>query len=62
MVVVQVLRTIKNAALAFHRWFMKYSGTTMIIDSIEDRRRGRREEEQPGDSSASSGTDSASPK
>jgi hypothetical protein len=34
-----------KAVLAFHRWFMKYSGTTMIIDNIEERRRRRQSEE-----------------
>jgi hypothetical protein len=36
--IMRALRAIKEAALAFHRWFMKYSGTTMTIDSIEERR------------------------
>jgi hypothetical protein len=52
----RALRAIKEAALAFHRWFMKYSGTTMIIDSIEERRHLRhnneeRPEADPGTSS-----------
>jgi hypothetical protein len=42
----RALRGIKKAALAFHRWFMKYSGNTMIIDNIEERRRGRLSEER----------------
>ena len=37
--IMRVLRAIKKAAPAFHRWLMKYSGTTMIIDNIEERRR-----------------------
>jgi hypothetical protein len=41
----RVLRSITKAVLAVHRWFMKYSGTTMIIDSIEERRRLRKSEE-----------------
>jgi len=41
------LLAIKKSALAFHRWFMKYSGTTTIIDNIEERRRLRHNEEHP---------------
>ena len=37
--IMRALRAIKKAVLAFHRWLMKYSGTTMIIDNIEERRR-----------------------
>ena len=43
--IMRVLRSIAKAVLAFHRWFMKYSGTTMIIDNIEERRRLRKSEE-----------------
>jgi hypothetical protein len=42
----RVLRSIARAVSAFHRWFMKYSGTTMIIDNIEERRRLRKSEER----------------
>jgi len=50
------LRAIKKAALAFHRWFMKYSGTTTIIDNIEERRRLRHNEEHPSTSSEGGST------
>lgn len=43
--IMRVLLAIKKAALALHRWFMKYSGMTMIIDNVEDRRRWRRDHE-----------------
>ena len=44
--IMRALRSIKKAVFALHRWFMKYSGTTMIIDNIEDRRRWRQNEER----------------
>lgn len=54
MAIMQALQAIKKAVLAFHRWFMKYSGMTMIIDNVEERRRGRqngaRPEADPGSS------------
>ena len=53
--IMRALRATKKAALAVHRWFMKYSGTTMIIDNIEERRRRRQSEER---SEADSGTSS----
>ena len=53
MAVMQALRVIKTAALAFHRWFMKYSGMTMIIDNIEERRRWRQNEGRPDEDSGS---------
>ena len=37
--IMRALRATTKAALAFHRWPMKYGGTTMIIDNIEERRR-----------------------
>ena len=37
--IIRALRATKKAAIAVHRWLMKYSGTTMIIDNIEERRR-----------------------
>ena len=53
--IMRAIRATKKAALAVHRWFMKYSGTTMIIDNIEERRRWRQSEERsqadPGTSS-----------
>jgi hypothetical protein len=61
--IMRALRVIKKAALAFHRWFMRYSGTTMIIDSIEERRRLRHNEERPEeDPGTSSEGDSPSQK
>jgi hypothetical protein len=45
--IMRALRAIRKAALAFHRWFMKYSTTTMIIDNIEERGRLRHNEERP---------------
>jgi hypothetical protein len=61
--IMRALRAIKKAALAFHRWFMKYSGTTMIIDNIEERRRLRHNEEHPeADPGTSSKEDSRSQK
>jgi hypothetical protein len=57
------LRANKKAVLASHRWFMKYSGTTMIIDNIEERRRRRQSEEHSeGDSGTASERDSPSQK
>jgi hypothetical protein len=44
--IMRAIRATKKAALAVHRWFMKYSGTTMIIDNIEERRRRRQSEER----------------
>ena len=55
MAIMQALRAIKKAALAVHRWFMKYSGMTMIIDNIEERRRWRQNEDRPEEDSGSSG-------
>ena len=46
MGIMRVLRSIARALLAFHRWFMKYSGTTMIIDNVEERRRLRKTAER----------------
>jgi hypothetical protein len=43
--IMRSLQSIAKAVLALHRWFMKHSGTTMIIDNIEERRRLRRSEE-----------------
>ena len=37
--IMRALRATTKAALEFHRWPMKYVGTTMIIDNIEERRR-----------------------
>jgi hypothetical protein len=48
------LRAIKKAVLAFHRWFMKYSGMTMIIDNVEERRRWRQNEDRPEEDTGSS--------
>jgi hypothetical protein len=47
------LRAIKKAVLAFHRWFMKYSGMTMIIDNVEERRRWRQNEDRPEEDTGS---------
>ena len=44
--IMRALRATKKAAIAVHRWLMKYSGTTMIIDNIEERRRRRQSEER----------------
>ena len=52
--IMQALRAIKKAVLAFHRWFMKYSGMTMIIDNVEERRRGRQNEDHPEEDPGSS--------
>jgi len=61
--IMRALRATKKAALAVHRWFMKYSGTTMIIDNIEERRRRRQSEEHSeADSGTSSERDSPSQK
>ena len=63
MGIMRALRATKKAALAVHRWLMKYSGTTMIIDNIEERRRRRQSEEHSeADSGASSERDSPSQK
>ncbi len=61
--IMRALRATVKAALAFHRWFMKYSGTTMIIDNIEERRRRRQSEEHSeADSGAADERDSPSQK
>jgi len=61
--IMRALRASMKAVLAFHRWFMKYSGTTMIIDNIEERRRWRQyEERSEADSGTSSERDSPSQK
>jgi hypothetical protein len=52
--IMQALRAVKKAVFAFHRWFMKYSGMTMIIDNVEERRRGRQNEGRPDEDSGSS--------
>jgi len=54
LAIMQALRAIKRAVSAFHRWFMKYSGMTMIIDNVEERRRGRQNEDPPDEDSGSS--------
>lgn len=43
---VRVIRAVRKAGAASWCWFMKYSGTTMIIDNIEERRRWRRRREE----------------
>ncbi|MBN2098663.1 MAG: hypothetical protein JW753_03605 [Dehalococcoidia bacterium] len=48
------LLAIKKVLLAFHRWFMKYSGMTMIIDNIEERRRWRQNQDRPKEDPGSS--------
>ncbi len=61
--IMQALIAINKAVLAFHRWFMKYSGMTMIIDNIEERRRGRQNgARQEADSGSSGERDSPSQK
>lgn len=60
VIVLQILRALKRALLVTHRWFMKYSGMTMIIDNIEERRRGRQNEDQLQGDSGHSEEDSAS--
>jgi hypothetical protein len=52
--IMQALRAIKRAVLALHRWFMKYSGMTMIIDNVEERRRWRQNKGRPDKDSGSS--------
>ena len=54
LAIMLALRAIKRAVSAFHRWFMKYSGMTMIIDNVEERRRGRQNEDPPDEDSGSS--------
>ena len=54
MAIMQALRVIRTAALAFHRWFMKYSGMTMIIDNVEERRRWRENQDRLEEASDSS--------
>jgi shikimate kinase len=44
-----------TATLAFHRWLMKYSGMTMIIDNVEERRRWRRSTDHPEEASIFTG-------
>ena len=51
VVIMRVLRAVLKALLACHRWFMKYSGMTMIIENVEERRRGREEEYPPAQNS-----------
>jgi hypothetical protein len=52
--IMQALPAIKKAVLAFHRWFMKYSGMTMIIDNVEERRRWRHSKDRSEEDSGSS--------
>jgi len=52
--IMQVFRVIRKAVLAFHRWFMKYSGMTMIIDNVEERRRWRENQDRLEEASDSS--------
>jgi len=52
--IMQAFQVIRKAVLALHRWFMKYSGMTMIIDNVEERRRWRKNQgrlEEASDSS-----------
>jgi hypothetical protein len=35
------LRILKKAVTDIYKWLMKYSGMTMIIDNVEERRRKR---------------------
>ena len=53
MAIIQALRVIATAVSAFHRWFMKYSGMTMIIDNVEERRRRREKGDRPEQDSPS---------
>ena len=53
MAIIRALRAVKKAVLAFHRWFMKYSGMTMIIDNVEERRRRREKGDRPEQDSPS---------
>ena len=53
MAIIRALRAIKKAVLAFHRWFMKYSGMTMIIDNVEERRRRQEKGDRPEQDSPS---------
>jgi len=41
MTITGTLRILKKAPRDIHKWLMKYSGTTMIIDSVEERLRKR---------------------
>lgn len=61
MPIMRVLQGIAKATLAFHRWFMKYSGTTMIIDNIEERRRLQHTEESSDADSTQRDEGSANP-
>ena len=52
------LRILKKAPRALYRWLMKYSGTTMIIDSVEERLRKRESlnhSEETSDTQSSAG-------
>ena len=51
--IMRVLRAIVKELSAIHRWFMKYSGMTMIIDNVEERRRWRQNEAPPHEDSRS---------
>ncbi|MBM4463910.1 MAG: hypothetical protein FJ012_11410 [Chloroflexi bacterium] len=42
MVIVDTIRVLKKATIAVYKGLMKYSGTTMILDGVEARRRWRR--------------------
>ena len=57
----QAFRAIWKAVSAFHRWFMKYSGTPMIIDSIEERRRWRQSSERSEEASGTSSEGDTTP-
>jgi hypothetical protein len=50
------LRILKKAARDIYKWLMKYSGMTMIIDNVEERRRKRESlnhSEEPSDTRSS---------
>jgi hypothetical protein len=50
----QALRVIGKAVSGLHHWFMKYSGMTMIIDNVEERRRWRQKSDHAEENSGSS--------
>jgi hypothetical protein len=51
MVIRDTLRVLNKAVIDVYRGLMKYSGTTMILDSVEARRRWRRDRDHSADSS-----------
>ena len=51
MVITDTLRVLKKAARDVYKGLLKYSGTTLILDSVEARQRWRRSRNHSAESS-----------